>query len=88
MVSKCANPNCSERFRYLHVGKLFRIEKPPAAIPSSLIDGAGAAIPRKPGQSVEFFWLCETCAEKMTVTCREGVGVQIIPLAKAFRQAS
>jgi len=26
MVSKCANPNCSAPFLYLHQGKLFRLE--------------------------------------------------------------
>jgi hypothetical protein len=26
MVTKCANPECSSQFRYLHLGKLFMIE--------------------------------------------------------------
>jgi hypothetical protein len=26
MLSKCANPSCRASFRYLHEGKLFRIE--------------------------------------------------------------
>jgi len=28
MLSKSANPTCSASFRYLHNGKLFRVEKP------------------------------------------------------------
>jgi hypothetical protein len=30
MLSKCANPKCSAAFRYLHDGKLFRMEVPAA----------------------------------------------------------
>jgi hypothetical protein len=28
MLSKCANPKCTALFRYLHIGKLFRMEVP------------------------------------------------------------
>ena len=29
MLSKCANPECFEQFRYLHQGKIFLLTPPP-----------------------------------------------------------
>ena len=62
MVSKCANPRCNEPFLYFHQGKLYRRER--AASPN----GNGSK-----KRSVEFFWLCNNCADKMTLTFEQGV---------------
>jgi hypothetical protein len=32
VLSKCANPECSEQFRYLHQGKLFCLTPTPEAL--------------------------------------------------------
>ncbi len=58
MLSKCANPECSEIFRYLHQGKIFCLAptpdvKPQTGIPNPLLH--------------ERFWLCERCAKEMTL---------------------
>ena len=58
MLSKCANPECFEVFRYLHQGKIFHLSPTPevqaaAEVLNPLI--------------CERFWLCDTCAQHMTV---------------------
>ena len=58
MLSKCANPECSEQFRYLHEGRLFCLTPTPEVQATSY-------------GSLEFlyerFWLCDRCAKKMKV---------------------
>lgn len=72
MVSKCANPNCAASFLYFHVGKLFRVDT-----------SAGSDRRRSLGQDeftdrrlrrVEFYWLCESCAPKMTLVFDKHTG--------------
>ncbi len=75
MLSKCANPGCAATFLYLHEGKLFRFDtsiETPAQIPV---------------RRVEFFWLCEQCAQDMTRTYNRETGIKIVPLTKEFTRA-
>lgn len=58
MLSKCANPECSEQFRYLHQGKLFYLMPTPKA---------GAITDADWPQRQERFWLCESCSKTMTL---------------------
>jgi hypothetical protein len=55
MLAKCANPSCSRSFRYLHEGKLYRMEM---------------CEPNEQGSSrhSEWFWLCAECATKVILT--------------------
>ncbi len=77
MLSKCANAACPARFRYLHTGKLFRFDTGPDS-------GNRKATPR-----IEFFWLCEQCAESLTINYEAGVGMITVPLGeKRVRAAS
>ena len=73
MVSKCSNPNCSASFLYLHRGKLFRFDAP-----------HGHGVPdvsfSEPVQSVQFFWLCETCGMKFTMVRDPGRGARLVAL--------
>jgi hypothetical protein len=73
MVSKCANPACTASFRYFHNGQLFRLETRAARDP---IDDNGM---KKSERRLEFYWLCEDCARKMTLAFDRGVGVSIRP---------
>jgi hypothetical protein len=41
----------------------------------------------KHSTGVQFYWLCETCAKKVTLTYREGSGVTTKPLV-TLRAAS
>ena len=73
MVSKCANPACAASFRYFHNGQLFRLETHSA---SEQIDDNGM---KKSMRRLEFYWLCDECARKMTLTFERGVGVSTRP---------
>jgi hypothetical protein len=73
MVSKCANPACSERFLYLHRGKLFHLN------PTPEIEAAdGDSLPAL----YERFWLCDQCCRKMTVVWG-GTNARVVPLPAA-----
>ena len=63
MLSKCANPKCSARFRYLRQGRIFNLE-----VKQFSPNGCGEASHR-----VEHFWLCDHCAAIMEVVRENGV---------------
>jgi hypothetical protein len=75
MVSKCANPDCSVPFRYFHTGKLFRAEI--AAGLDRRRTFEQEARHNRPLRRLEFFWLCEDCAGKMTLIFDEESGVTV-----------
>lgn len=52
MLSKCANPACSNTFRYFREGKLYLIDS--------------KAQPGK-SHVLEYFWLCSVCCQEMTI---------------------
>lgn len=72
MVSKCANRECGATFRYFHTGQLFRMQVPAAK--SADQSEMKASVPR-----MEFFWLCDDCARKMTLVYQLGEGVMVRP---------
>lgn len=76
MLSKCANPQCTASFRYLHDGKLFRMEVP-AGFPA--VDKP-PQVAKKPPQRTEFFWLCEKCSTQMTLVYNKELGITTRPL--------
>lgn len=61
MISKCANPKCNSVFRYLHEGRLFQFEVRPST------GGRSESATGKPSQNFEYFWLCDSCASRMTL---------------------
>jgi len=63
MVSKCANPACLARFHYLHQGRIFNLETDTV---SSDTKSSGT-------RRIEHFWLCERCAQTLTVVIENGV---------------
>ncbi|HYM76402.1 MAG TPA: hypothetical protein VE377_10535 [Candidatus Dormibacteraeota bacterium] len=70
MLSKCANPECSEQFRYLHQGKLFHLTPTPEI---EMLDGEFSS------SLYERFWLCDRCSKEMTLVWG-GTGVRLAPL--------
>ena len=70
MLSKCANPECSEIFKYLHQGKIFRLA------PNPEIELIVEAIP----SLHERFWLCDKCCKKLKIVW-DGTEMQLVPLA-------
>ncbi len=83
MVSKCANPGCSNPFLYWRQGKLFRIEI--SARPEAVSGDAGA---KHHASRVEFFWLCATCAPRMTVSFEQKRGIIVTPVDQTEAMAS
>jgi hypothetical protein len=75
MLSKCANPACSQPFRYLRDGKLFEIE--------TTVDSSSVG-ERKPSRRVEFFWLCGQCSAELMVINDEVKGVITIPIRTRY----
>jgi hypothetical protein len=78
MVSKCANPQCAASFRYFRLGKLFRWETE-VGFDRRRTLGTDDQM-KKPIRRIEFYWLCEDCAEKMTLVFEKGVGVSAQPI--------
>ncbi len=64
MLTKCANPVCSETFRYLNSGRLFRLEN------DDVDSASGISTP-------QYFWLCATCARRMTLRL-SGCGIKVV----------
>jgi hypothetical protein len=74
MLSKCANPACSARFLYLHEGKVFKF--------------ATSRDPQGPrSRVIEYFWLCASCAQDLTVVFRQGT-VTLVPRGSESSEAS
>ena len=61
MISKCAHPKCNLVFRYLHEGRLFQFDMKPST------GGLSESGTDKPSQKLEYFWLCDSCASRMTL---------------------
>jgi hypothetical protein len=70
MLSKCANPECSEIFLHLREGKIFYL----APTPDVQI-ALGTLYPTLQ----ERFWLCARCSKEMTLIWA-GTQVQIVRL--------
>jgi|SRR5271165_5375976 len=76
MLSKCANPECSESFRYLHEGKLFCLSPTPEV---RIATGTF-----KPALH-ERFWLCTRCSKKMTLVWG-GTQVRLVPVPAPIKK--
>jgi len=70
MLSKCANPECLEVFRYLHEGKVFHLCPTPEV---------QAAAEELSPVMYERFWLCDKCSKLMTVVWG-GTHAKLVPL--------
>ncbi len=83
MVSKCANPECSAPFLYLHQGKLFRLDTEGRHDRRRHLgdeNGTGRNL-----RHVEFYWLCDACAGKMTIDFDKITGISMRSNAKPAR---
>lgn len=65
MVAKCANPVCCAPFRYLHLGRVFRIEiRGHSGNESGYGDNCSSR--------VEHYWLCHVCSTSLTLAVQAG----------------
>lgn len=62
MLTKCANPECLEEFHSLRHGRLFVLDAQPLQPTEK-----GARCISRQRESLEYFWLCETCCKSMRV---------------------
>jgi hypothetical protein len=62
MLSKCLNPQCTETFRYLRSGSLYRVDYTDESRKNKLNGSDGQALQGK-AEKVEHFWLCEKCSK-------------------------
>jgi hypothetical protein len=89
VLSKCANPECDARFRYLRSGKLFQFEVTTVPETANVKNILGVRTPpKKPSRKVEHFWLCGECAESMTLKNEKNHSVVAIPLCKQAHRAT
>ena len=78
MLSKCLNPHCSATFRYLRQGRLFRVDF------NEISRRHGDH--HKPGPlhhhpfPVEHFWLCEDCAQSLSLQVNDAGEVRLVSL--------
>jgi hypothetical protein len=66
MLSKCANPSCKKRFRYLREGKLFSFPGLPGQLGRN-------------SETRENWWLCAECANVLTVHFDLDTGITVLP---------
>jgi hypothetical protein len=67
MIAKCANPECSKPFRYLHEGRLF-VRSPESKADSGHRD-----------DRVVFVWLSRRCSVTLTLRFEKGLDGAIVP---------
>ena len=73
MLSKCANPACSEKFLHFHEGKIFHLSPTPEV--EAATGGMAPVL-------YERFWLCDRCCKQMTLAWG-GTEARLVPLTKA-----
>jgi hypothetical protein len=71
VLFKCANPNCSNTFRYLHEGKLYLVNSCPA---KAKRNGSSRHESRPP----EYAWLCSSCCRHMSIRYDEELGAMAV----------
>jgi len=77
VISRCANPTCSTRFRYFHEGQIFGFEV--RSIPAAGVDVPGM---NSLSRRTEYFWLCDSCALTMTLVPEPDVGVALVSVQR------
>ncbi len=83
MISKCANPECGARFRYLRSGKLFHFE-----VTTSDSKPGDTKTPKKLVRKLEHFWLCGECSTAFTLRHERSQGVVVVPIRKQHRASA
>lgn len=78
MLTKCANPECNARFRYLHEGRLFIVDRS-----DGLQRGPFPELSIGETQRLDYYWLCGTCSRSMSVVWDREAQVHVLPTARA-----
>jgi hypothetical protein len=86
MLTKCANPNCTNEFHYLRKGRVYQVvvdaERGPLPFGPQLV-----AEPKRP-QRIEHYWLCDECAATMTLAVDRQRGLVAVLTTPAAHRAA
>lgn len=80
MLSKCLNPHCSATLHYMSQGRLFRVNFSEAGRKSAPVGKVVVASIRSRSCPIEHFWLCEKCADNMTIALSDIGEIHLIQL--------
>jgi hypothetical protein len=75
VLTKCANPTCSEEFRSLRRGRLY-VAEPTTAGTTNVSTATGKR------DKLGYLWLCDACCKTMSVTVDSDQHVVITPVQK------
>lgn len=70
VLSKCANPMCTQQWHYLHEGRVFHLTPTPEI---------QALVSESSNKLYERFWLCNRCSKEMTLVWG-GTHMRLVPL--------
>lgn len=79
MLSKCLNSHCSATFHYLGQGRLFRVDFSEPGKKRAMAGKPVIVSKHSKTNPIEHFWLCESCATKMTVELSDSGEVRLVP---------
>ena len=85
MIGKCANPDCSRPFLYLHEGRVFAVEVTEKPIRWTSAESSEFGLRQ---HRVQFFWLCDACSRRNPLafnSCSGSLKVVLTPLASNSR---
>ncbi len=84
MHTRCANPEC-QAFRHSFCeGRLFQFEIVSISVAAS--DDSSQPFDEKPERKTAHFWLCETCASKMSLELDPVNGLQFVASKEGERR--
>lgn len=86
MLVHCVNPACYMPLRSFSEGRLFQFEVVSISIAAS--DDTAAPFDEKPEHQTAHFWLCGSCADKMTLVLEPVNGLRVIPLGLGGAEVS
>jgi hypothetical protein len=79
MLSKCANPNCSNTFHYLHEGKLYLIGSHPGK------ERRNDLSRHTGGPRTEYAWLCSSCCRYMAIRFDQELGTVVVRMTEPLQ---
>lgn len=80
MLAKCANPNCSNTFRYLHEGRLYLVDS------SWAITNRNGSVEGTTRRTPEYAWFCSSCCRHMAIRIDEEFGPIVVRKSESLQQ--
>jgi hypothetical protein len=80
MLSHCANPQCAKPFLRLGEGRLFQVETATSFTPAQAGSAPLSPHLRRPPRRVERYWLCDKCAQSLTLVDDSNHGIVLVTL--------